>query len=225
MSQTNIQIVEGYIEQIINQRRLERLPDFCSEDCVSHAPPYVGLGGNFDDTSGEKLILTQIASNSPMDGHLQIGDELIRVKHGDRTWEKFDELRKGFWARGLVGTEICVTVKRHGNTLSIPLTLGQVEQFDINMLDVFRTAIPYMQKYWPDLKMDIKEIFGSGDMVACYAVNHGTNTEYNRSAVWDEMDIFKLKDGKITEIWGIENSLEEIHQLGYQVNEPVRELA
>ena len=225
MSQTNIQIVEGYIEQIINQRRLERLPDFCSEDCVSHAPPYVGLGGNFDDTSGEKLILTQIASNSPMDGHLQIGDELIRVKHGDRTWETFDELRKGFWARGLVGTEICVTVKRHGNTLSIPLTLGQVEQFDINMLDVFRTAIPYMQKYWPDLKMDIKEIFGSGDMVACYAVNHGTNTEYNRSAVWDEMDIFKLKDGKITEIWGIENSLEEIHQLGYQVNEPVRELA
>ena len=225
MSQTNIQVVEGYIEQIINQRRLERLPDFCSEDCVSHAPPYVGLGGNFDDTSGEKLILTQIAPNSPMDGHLQIGDELIRVKHGDRTWETFDELRKGFWARGLVGTEICVTVKRHGNTLSIPLTLGQVEQFDINMLDVFRTAIPYMQKYWPDLKMDIKEIFGSGDMVACYAVNHGTNTEYNRSAVWDEMDIFKLKDGKITEIWGIENSLEEIHQLGYQVNEPVRELA
>lgn len=225
MSQTNIQIVEAYIEQVINLRRLERLPDFCSDDCVSHAPPYVGLGGNFDDTSGEKLILTQIAPNGPMDGHLQVGDELIRVKHGDRTWETFDELRKGLWARGLADTEICVTVRRHGNILSIPLTLGQVEQFDIKVSDVFETAIPYLQKYWPDLKTEIKGIFGNGDMVACYAVNHGTNTEYNRSAVWDEMDIFKLKDGKIIEIWSVENSFEELNQLGYQFIEPVRELA
>jgi len=225
MAQTNIQIVEGYIEQVINQRRLERLHDFCSEDCVSHAPPYVGMGGNFDDTSGEKLILTQIATNGPMDGHLRIADELIRVKHGDKTWETFDELRKGFWARGLAGTEICVTVRRGGNILSIPLTLGEVKQFDIKMSDVFKTAIPYMQKYWPDLKTEIKEIFGNGDMVACYAVNHGTNTEYNRSAIWDELDMFRLKDGRITEIWAVENSFEELSQLGYQITEPVRELA
>jgi len=225
MAQTNIQIVEGYIEQVINQRRLERLHDFCSEGCVSHAPPYVGMGGNFDDTSGEKLILTQIAPNGPMDGHLQIGDELIRVKHGDKTWETFDELRKGFWARGLAGTEICVTVRRRGNILSIPLTLGEVKQFDIKVSDVCKTAIPYMQKYWPDLKTEIKEIFGNGDMVACYAVNYGTNTEYNRSAIWDELDMFRLKDGRITEIWAVENSFEELSQLGYQITEPVRELA
>jgi len=225
MSQANIRIVEEYIEQIINQRRLERLSEFCSEDCVSHAPPYVGLGVDFDDTSEEHLILQQIAPNGPANGRLQIGDELVRVKHGDRNWETFDELRKGLWARGLVGTEICVTVRRHGNLLSIPITLRQVDQFDLKVSDVFKTAIPYMQKYWPDLKMDIKKIFGNGDMVACYSVNHGTNTEYNRSAVWDEMDIFKFKGGKIVEIWSVENNLEELHQLGYQVTEPVREFA
>ncbi len=225
MLQANIKIVEEYIEQIINQRRLERLSEFCSEDCVSHAPPYVGLGVDFDDTSEEHLILQQIAPNGPADGHLQIGDELVRVKYGDRNWETFDELRKGLWARGLVGTEICVTVRRHGNLLSIPITLRQVDQFDLKVSDIFKTAIPHMQKYWPDLKMDIKKIFGNGDMVACYAVNHGTNTEYNRSAVWDEMDIFKFKDGKIVEIWSVENNLEELHQLGYQVTEPVREFA
>jgi len=225
MSQANIKIVEEYIEQVINQRRLERLSDFCSEDCVSHAPPYVGLGVDFDDTSEEHLILQQIAPNGPADGHLQIGDELIRVKNGDRTWETFDELRKGLWARGLVDTEICVTVRRHGNLLSIPLSLRQVDQFDRKMTDIFKTLVPYMQKYWPDLKMEIREIFGNGEMVACYVVNHGTNTEYNRSAIWDEMDMYKLKDGKIIEIWSVENNLEELHQLGYQVTEPVCEFA
>jgi len=225
MSKTNIKVVEDYIEQVINQKKLERLPDFCSEDCVSHAPPYVGLGGNFDDSSGEKLVLTQIAPNSPMDGQLQIGDELIRVKNGDRIWETFDELRKGLWARGLAGTEICVTVHRHGNTISIPLNLEQIDNFDLNMHEFFKIVIPYLQQYWTDLKMEIKEIFGAGDMVACYAINHGTNTEYSRSAIWGEMNIFKLKDGKITEIWSVENTFEELQQLGYQVTEPIRELA
>ena len=225
MSQANIKIVEGFIEQFINQKQLERLSDFCSEDCVLHAPPYVGLGADFDETSEEHLILQQIAPNGPADGNLQIGDELVRVKHGDRTWETFDELCKSFWARGLVDTEICVTVRRHGNLLSIPITLRQVDQFDLKISDIYKTAIPYIQKYWPDLKVEIKEIFGNGEMVACYEVNHGTNTEYNRSAVWDQMDIFKLKDGKITEIWSVENTFEELNQLGYQVTEPVREFA
>ena len=225
MSKENIKIVDEYIDQVLNKKQLERLSDFCSEDCVSHTAPYVGLGGNFDDSSGEKLILTQIAPNGPMDGHLQIGDELIRIKKGDQIWETFDDLRKGFWARGLVGTEICVTVHRHGNTISIPLHLEQIDNFDINIHEFFEMVIPYLQKYWPDFKMEIKEIFGAGNMVACYAVNQGTNTDYNRSAVWGEMDIFKLKDGKIIEIWSVENTFEELQQLGYQVTEPIRELA
>jgi hypothetical protein len=225
MSQTNINIVEEYIEYILNQRQVERIFEFCSKDCILHTTPYVGLGVNFDDTSGDRLILTQVAPNGPADGHLHPGDELIRVKNGDRNWETFEELRKGLWSRGLVDTEICLTLRRHGNITTIPLRLGTVNDFNLKVTEFYRMAIPYLQQYWPDLKMDVKDIFGAGNKVACYAVNHGINTEYNRSAVWGEMDIFKLKDGRITDIWAVENTFEEFEQLGYQITEPAREFA
>ena len=96
MSKTNVKVVEGFIDQIVNQRRFERLAEFCTEDCVLLASPYVGLGVNFDDSSSEKLILRDIAPNGPADGPLQPGDELIRVQDGEHIWETFDELRKGF---------------------------------------------------------------------------------------------------------------------------------
>jgi predicted ester cyclase len=223
MSNENTKTVEGYIEQVLNQKQLDRLFDFCSEDCVVHTSPYVGLGVNFDDTSGEKLILTHIAPHGPADGHLQLGDELIRVRHEEKTWESFDALRKGLWAQGSVGTEIFLTVRRHGSLITLPLKRTQIDQFDIKLSEFYETLMPYLQQYWPNLKMDIKEIFGDGDRVACYVVNHGTNLEYNRSATWGEIDIFKLKDGRIAEIWSVENTYSELKQLGYEIAEPIRE--
>jgi hypothetical protein len=225
MPNTNIEVVEGYIEVIFNQKHLERLFEFCSEDCMVHSPPYVGLGVNFDDTSGDKFILTEIASNGPAYGHLQLGDELIRVRTGDRIWETAEEFRNGHWVRGWVGPEIILTVRRHGNPVTIPLRLGYIDQFDGRLSEFQKIVIPYLQKYWPDLKMEIKQIFGTEDWVAVYLVNHGTNLEYRRSAIWGEMDMFKLKDGKITDVWYVESALDELKQLGYQILEPVREAA
>lgn len=132
-------------------------------------------------------------------------------------------VRKGFWARGLVGSEIAVTVRRHGNFVTIPVQRKQIDQFDIRLSEWFKIVIPYLNQTWPDLKMDIQEIFGTGDWVACYAINRGTDLDYNRSAVWSEMDLFKLRDGKIVEIWAVENVYDQMTQLGYQVIEPVRE--
>jgi predicted ester cyclase len=225
MSETNIKIVEEYVEQIINKRQFERLSEFCSDDCVLHNSPYVGLGINFDDSSGEHIILTHMAPDGPAAQHLQIGDELVRAKEGDHIWETFDDLRRGLWAHGIVDTELCLTVRRHGNLLSIPLTRARIEDFDIKVSDVFNSANPYWEKYWPDLRMTIKQILGSGDTITCLAVNSGTNLEYGRSAIWGEIDIFKLHNGKITEIWGIEDTYSEFKQLGYQITEPVREFA
>lgn len=225
MNRTNVMVVQEYIEQIYNRRRLESLPGFCSPEAVIHAPPYVGLGVNFDDTSGERLILTQIASDSPACGHLVPGDELVRVRSEEQTWETFGTLRKGLWARGPAGSEIAMTVRRHGNLVTLPLRLGQINKFDIRLSEWLMTVIPYLNQYWPDLRMDIREIFGAGDMVACYSINHGTSLEYNRSAIWSEMDLFRLLDGRIVEVWSVENTYDELTQLGYQVSEPVLETA
>jgi hypothetical protein len=225
MSISNIEIVEGFIDQIMNQKNLEQLSEYCSDDCIIHSTPYVGLGGNFDSTADEKLILVQIAPKGPMDGHLEIGDELIRVQKDDHNVETFKELIEGLWARGPVNTEVIVTVRRNGRIITVPLNLGLIEALDLKASDIYHSAVDYLRKYWPDVKTDIQEIFSAGDRVACYAVNHGTNIEFNRSAVWGEMDIFKLKDGRITEMWFVENTFDQLKQLGYRILEPEREPA
>ncbi len=225
MPNTNVSVVQAYIEAIFNQKHLERLSEFCSEDCIFHSPPYVGLGINFDGSSDEKFVLTQIAPNGSAYGHLQIGDELVRVKNGDQTWETIEEFRNGQWGQGWVGAEVILTVRRHGNLVTIPLRLGYIEQFDVMLSEVQNTVIPYLQQYWPDLRMEIKQIFGADDWVAVYAVYHGTSLEYKRSAIWGEMDMFRLKDGRITDIWSVESALDELKQLGFQIHEPARETA
>ena len=219
---TNIEVVKGYIEEIVNQKRFERLSAFCSDDCVLHSPPYVGLGLNADDSSGEHVILTHIAPHGPAAAHLQIGDELIRIHDNERAWETFEEIKNGLWGQGVVGSELTVTVRRHGNMLTIPLTRTIVDEFDMKLSEVWEVAAPYFRKNWPDLHVEIKQIFAADDMVTCYAVNNGTNLEYGRTAVWGEIDIFKFRNGKISEVWSVENTFSELKQLGFQVNEPVR---
>jgi predicted SnoaL-like aldol condensation-catalyzing enzyme len=223
MSKANVKVVEGFVDQIINHKQFERLTEFCTEDCILHATPYVGLGVNFDDTSGEKLILCDIAPNGPADGPLQLGDELIHVQDGEHIWESFDDLRKGYWARGVVDTEIHLTVRRRGSLITIPLRRSRIDAFDMKASETFSAANPYWTKYWPDVKMEIREVFGSGDLVACYAVNSGTNMEYEHSAVWGEIDLFRLKGNRINEAWMIDDAYSMYRQLGYQITEPIRE--
>jgi SnoaL-like polyketide cyclase len=222
MSKENLKIVADYIEQVINQQNLERFSDFCSEDCITHSQPYVGIGVNFDDSSKKKLIVFEIAPGGPAEGHLQIGDELVRVQIGEKTWTTYDELIKNDWAHGVDGTELTLSVRRHGDLIPVQFKRGRIGDFEFKLSTLLKTAIPYLQKNWPDLRMEIKEIFSNGDMVACYAINSGTNLEYNHSAIWAEIDIFRLKDGKIVETWSIENSYAEMMQLGYQFVEPAR---
>lgn len=225
MTKNNVQFVKEYIEQIINQRRFDRLTDFCTEECVLHATPYVGLGVDFDDTLGEKLILTHMAPGGPAAAHLQIGDELLRVQDGDHIWETFDDLKKGLWARGLPNSEIILTVCRHGNVLTIPLRRERIEHFDMKVSEIFTNANSYWEKFWPEIKVEIREIFGSDDKVACYAINTGIHREYGGPAIWGELDILKFKDGRINEIWSIEDMYSQRCQLGYRILEPEREPA
>jgi len=52
MKDQNIQVVKDYVEQVFNQKRLERFFDYIAEECILHSVPYVGLGLSPDDTSG-----------------------------------------------------------------------------------------------------------------------------------------------------------------------------
>jgi predicted ester cyclase len=221
MSRTNAQIVREYIEEVGNRQHYDRTFDFCSRDCVVHGSPYVGLGCNFDDRSGDKIVITDIAPGGPAAGILHAKDELVRVVDKEKSWETFQDLKTGLWGQGVLGSPVTVTIKRGEKLLEIPMKRGRIEGLDFNVATSMEIWKDYTLKYWPDLKSEIKLVIAEGDLVATYVVNSGTNLEYNHSAVWDECDIYRLKDEKIIEIWGIENNSVLQKQLGYQIIPPL----
>jgi hypothetical protein len=220
MSKTNSQIVKEYIEIVCNNKQFDRVFEYCSQDCITHAAPYVGLGFNTDDRSGDRVILTEIAPNSPAAGKLQTNDEIVRVVDAENSWETFQTIKSGMWGQGVSGTSLTLTINRNGKRMEVPLKRGRVEGFNIKISSLTEIWRDYFLKYWPDLIGEIKMLIEDGDLVACYLINSGTNLEYHHSAVWDECDFFRLKDGKITEIWALENTFVLFKQLGYQIREP-----
>ena len=68
--------------------------------------------------------------------------------------------------------------------------------------------------------MTIHQLVEEGDLVAVYLTNVGTNADYQRQAVWDEYDIYRLQDGKIVDAWGLEDIFSQSKQLGYLIQPP-----
>jgi predicted ester cyclase len=67
----------------------------------------------------------------------------------------------------------------------------------------------------------IENIFASGDRVVAHYIIEGKHTGYlfglpptHRDATIEGMGVFRLANGKITEVWGVTDSLETLQQLG-----------
>ena len=225
MSKPNIELIEECIEVVLNQKRFDRVFEFYSHNAVLHTPPYVGLGITADDRSGHKVFLREVAPSGPAYEKLLPGDELIRVQDHDRAWETFDELRNGLWGQGVLGTPITVTVRRENQQFEIPLVRGRVNGWDIHLNRVVDVWEAEIKNHWPDMRVEIKLILGQGDLVSCYLLNSGTNTEFHHTAIWSELDIFRIQNHRITETWGVEDTNAELKQLGFRTTEPVKELA
>jgi hypothetical protein len=225
MSKSNVKLVREYIEEVYNRKHFERIFDYCSKDCVIHIAPYVGLGLNSDERSGERVILLEVSPYGPAHGKLMPGDELARVQDDTRTWETFEELKSGLWGQGVLGTRLTLTVRRDGKLVEVPLVRSRVEGWDLklgNIVDVWQDDV---RKHWPDLKSEIKLIFGEDDLITCYTINTGTNVEYHRAAVWSECNIYRVQKERIIEMWGVEDSYSEMKQLGFRITEPQKEMA
>jgi hypothetical protein len=223
MSKTNNQTVQEYIEAM-NQKQFDHIFDYCSPDCVSLGGPYVGLGMVFDDSSGKNVLLQKILPKSPAAGHLRAGDELVCVADAEYRWESFQELKSGLWGFGITGTPVTVTVRRGGKLLDIPLVRGRIEGSEVKLSEMLNSIRSYSLS-WPDLKEKINLIFGFDDLVAVLSTLSGTNQKFQRSAVWNSCSIYRLHEGKIIEMMGVEDSFAQFKQLGYQISEPVRETA
>lgn len=222
MAKANTTIVREYVEEVWNRKRFDSIFEFCDKKCLVHVAPYVGTG-IFSDELSEKVIVMQVASHGPAFGHLQAGDVLISARDSENTWDTIDQMKSGLWGAGIPGTTVTFTVDRNGKTLTVPVVRSRIDGLELKLADFIEMWSADMFKTWPDLKTNIEMIFGDHDLVTCYALNSGTNTEYHRAAVWSGINIYRLHKGKITDMWGIDDSFAQMKQLGYQIRQPVKE--
>ncbi|OGO41539.1 MAG: hypothetical protein A2W36_01455 [Chloroflexi bacterium RBG_16_58_14] len=216
----NKQIIQKYDEEVVNGKNLDRIDEFFSDRCLFHGVPYVGMGVEPDDTSGDKVLVRQLAPGSPAQGKLKPGDQIVSAEDENGHWDTFQQLKTASCGQGKVGTWVKMKVFRDGQDLDFKFERALIQGFDFiysETKDTFRT---YLQKDYPDLKVSIHHLVEDGDLVAVYLTNMGTNADYNRQAVWDEFDIYRLKEGKIVEVWGLEDNFSQVKQLGYLIEPP-----
>jgi hypothetical protein len=190
-----------------------------------HIAPYVGLGLTTDEVAGNQVFLLDVAPHGPAFGKLMPGDILIRIQDDIRTWETFEELKTGLWGQGVPGTHLTATVRRNGELLTIPLIRSRVEGWELRLEKVVNMWRDDVLKNWPDLHTSIEMLIGSDDLVTCYCIVSGTNQEYHRAATWSECSVYRIRNGKIVETWGVEDTFSQMKQLGYRITEPVKEMA
>lgn len=134
----------------------------------------------------------------------------------ERDYEKFIEKSYRVFETGNV------------NELDQYYTTDAIEHTPDNSIQGVKTGLSYFEEQlrtyttaFPNGKFEIKEIFVKGDKAIAYATFKGKNTgEFygspatNKEVTMDVCEMFKFKNGKISEHWGIWDNLSFMTQLG-----------
>jgi predicted ester cyclase len=220
MSKSNKVIARGYIDDIFNAKRVDLIETYLSADFSLRGFPYVGTGIYVDTTSGDKCVITHIQPEGPANGHLVTGDELLSVEDDNNSWNTYDEIKQTLWGHGLIGSKISFRVLRKGKTADVVMSRGLVKGYNVSF-DLFKDSFKkYLLEEYPDLEAKINSLIQEDDLVAFSITMKGTDTEYNRQAVWTESGFYRFADGKIIEAWGDSNEYTRMKQLGYQIIPP-----
>ncbi len=220
MSQTNVDILKRYLDEVINQKRIDLIPKYISDKYVSHGSPYVGMGMMPDVSSGTKITVKKINPHSPAAGKLMEGDEILRASDGKQSWNTFEEMRNGgTWGQGVIGTSLTVWVRRGNEEKEIHVVRGLVQGFEMTY-DLMEPGMSEFFKDWPDVKARLVNVIENGDLVAFQSEYQGNNIRYARSAVWTEFGFVRFSDGKITDWWNSDEEVSTLRQLGYSIHAP-----
>ena len=211
---SNVEIIRDTIEQIVNQKNIDKWDKYFSPDYISRGAPYIGMGFS-RDTSGNKHIIDMIAPGSPADGKLQVGYELLWVDDGHQRWATYEEIEQG-----IRGRKYKVGVRRGNQTLEYELIRALIMGFDTHTDQAKSDMREFMTKEFPDLEATIKLILADGDMVVSLLEYLGTHADFEREAVWREAWFVRLSEGKIVEGWPIIDESSFLRHLGYQLIPP-----
>jgi len=214
---SNTQIIHDVLEQVVNQKRIDAWDEYFSSDYIARRAPFIGFGFS-RDTSGNKHIIDGIMEGSPAEGKLQVGDELLWVEDERQRWATYEDVSEGL--RRHRGGILKVGVRRDQQTLEVELTRGLIRAFDTDNDQAKSEMRDFMTREIPDLSVEVKMTLADGDMVVCLKEYRGTHAEYKREAIWREIWIARLSEGKIAESWPLPDIDAYCRQLGYQLIPP-----
>ncbi len=210
---SNAEIVRDVLEQVVNQKKIDAWDQYFSQDYVARGAPFIGLGFS-RDTSGNKHKIDAISPGSPAEGKLEVGDELVWVEDEHEHWTSYEEISEG--VQRYRGSRLKVGVRRGAQTLEVELTRGLIRGFDTDSAQAKSDMREFTTNEIPDLRVDIKMTLEDGDAVACLMEYRGTHANYKREAIWREIWLVRLSEGKIVESWPLPDVDAYLRQLGYQ---------
>ena len=216
-AKANTEIIHDALEQIVNQKRIDAWDEYFSPDYIARGAPFIGLGLS-RDTTEDKHIIDGIIPGSPVEGVLQLGDELLWIEDEHQRWDTFEGIREGL--RCFRGTTLRVGVRRDQETLEVELTRDLITGFDTYNDRAKSEMKHFMTREIPDLSVDIKMTLEDGDKVVCLMEYRGTHVEFGREALWREIWIARVSEGKIVESWPLPDIDAYCRQLGFQVIAP-----
>ena len=132
----------------------------------------------------------------------QQGTDLIR-----RFFENASPENLGSWA------EICTEDYQHHDP--------QLPVADVRSLAQYLEVMGGFFRAFPDIKVDILDVFEAGDRVAARWTFSGTNTgplgempATNKTVTVQSMIISRVRDGKLAESWVVDDAMGMMQQLG-----------
>lgn len=215
---SNVEIIRETIEQVVNQKKIEKWDDYFSQSYIARGAPYIGLGFSVNSSKG-KPIIDNIASGSPSDGILQVGDELLWGEHEDQHWTTYKNISQGI-SQGHQGSKYKLGVQRGDKDLEFEVTKGLFRAFDTNCEQAKSDMREFMTKEIPDLTANIQLILAEADMVVCLLEYQGTHANYGLQAVWREAWFVRLSEGMIVESWPVNDESAYLRQIGFQLIPP-----
>jgi predicted ester cyclase len=213
----NAEIVRDVLEQVVNQKKIDAWDLYFSSDYVARGAPFIGMGFS-RDTSGNKHKIDAISPGSPAEGKLQVGDELLWVEDERQRWATYEDISQGLQVYR--GSTLKLGVRRGKQTLEVELIRGLMRGFDTDNAQAKSDMQEFMTNEIPNLRVDIKRVLADGDMVTCLMEYRGTHATFKREAVWREIWVVRLSEGKIVESWPLPDIDAYLRQLGYQLVPP-----
>jgi len=210
---SNAEIVRDVLEQVVNQKKIDAWDEYFSPDYIARGAPFIGMGFS-RDTSGNKHKIDAITPGSPAEGKLEVGDELLWVEDERQRWATYEDMSQGL--QRYRGSKLKLGVRRGKQILEVELTRGLIQGFDTDNAQAKSDMQEFMTNEIPNLRVDIKLTLADGDMATCLMEYRGTHATFKREAVWREIWVVRLSDGKIVESWPLPDVDAYLRQLGYQ---------